>query len=399
MNQSLWQKLKRVKCIDFLHILIFLAAFPVSLVYRRQHKELWLFCDLPEEARDNGYWLYRYVRNTHPEVDAVFAIDQKSPDYRKVFKLGKTVQFGSYWHWVLYLSAKHVISSQKASGPNASVCYVLERFGIFRGNKIFLQHGIIKDNISFLYYKYTNIRLFTCSTKRELDYVRENYGYPKENVQLLGLCRFDELLRPEEVQKIVLIMPTWRKWLSHPTEGMQTKDLETAFLESEYYKHWKSFVMNSEFQKELEENNWTAVFYLHREAQKYSKFFEAPHSRIRIATFPEDDVQQLLKHAGVLITDYSSVAMDFAILDRPLYYYQFDYQEFRKRHLEEGYFDYEEDGFGPVCKTEKELLQCVFAEICGGHIVDSKYQMRRDLFFTLKDQNNCKRTYEAIRAL
>lgn len=399
MNQSLWQKLKRVKFFDLLHIFLFLAAIPASFFYRRHHKDLWLFCDLAGEARDNGYWLFQYVRKEHPEVDAVFAIDPNSPDYKNVQMKGRTVQFGSYMHWVLYLSAQHVISSQKASGPNASVCYILERFRLYRGNKIFLQHGIIKDNISFLYYRYTNIRLFTCSTQRELDYVRKNYGYPKDYVQLLGLCRFDELLKPVPTEKMILIMPTWRKWLSHPTEGTTIDQLEQCFLKSDYYQCWHRLLNHENFLKNLENHGWTVTFYLHREAQKYSKFFKVNHPAITIGTFPDSEVQSLLKKAKVLITDYSSVAMDFALLDKPLFYYQFDYDEFRKRHLEEGYFDYVQDGFGPVRKNDYELLEDILAILNETYTENPQYQLRRDAFFTLKDRNNCKRTYEAIKRI
>ena len=91
--------------------------------------------------------------------------------------------------------------------------------------------------------------------------------------------------------------------------------------------------------------------------------------------------------------------MDFALLDKPLCYYQFDYQEFRKRHLEEGYFEYETDGFGPVCKTETDVFRYIEDEISGSNAESRKYQLRREKFFTLKDQNNCMRTYEAIQAL
>lgn len=397
MNQSLWQKLKRVKLIDLLHIFLFFTAIPTSILYKMRHKNMWLFCDLAGEARDNGYWLFQYVRKEHPEVDAIFAINRNSPDYEKVKQLGRTVQFGSYKHWVLYLSAANIISSQKASGPNASVCYVLERFRLCKGNKIFLQHGIIKDNISFLYYRYTNIRLFTCSTKRELDYVRENYGYPRENVQLLGLCRFDELLKPTQTENMIVIMPTWRKWLSHPTEGTHANHLEDIFLSSSYYKCWKDLLNNPELLHLLEEKNWTVVFYLHREAQKYSSFFQSTNERIKIGTFPDTEVQSLLKQAKILITDYSSVAMDFALLDKPLFYYQFDYDEFRSRHLEEGYFDYEHDGFGPVCINEKELLELLSLRMAPNYIDDLSYQTRRNDFFTLKDRDNCRRTFEAIK--
>ena len=396
MNQSLWQKLKRVKLLDLCHIALFLIAIPIALIYRMRHRNIWLFCDLPGEARDNGYWLFRYVREKHPELDAIFAINSTSPDYMKVAVFGKTVPFGSYRHWILYLSAKHVISSQKASGPNASVCYVLERFRLFRGNKIFLQHGIIKDNISFLYYKYTNIRLFTCSTEAEFQYVKEHYGYPNGHVQLLGLCRFDELLKPSCTENTLLIIPTWRKWLSHPTEGTHKQDLENGFLNSSFYQNWNGLLNSDTFSQMLEYHNWNAVFYLHREMQKYSKHLQSSSSRIRIGTFPEFEVQSLLKQSKLLVTDYSSVAMDFALLNKPLCYYQFDYEDFRKRHLEEGYFNYIDDGFGPVCKNEQELLNTISKYISETFSEDSIYQYRRDMFFTLRDCNNCKRTYEAI---
>ena len=395
MNQNIWQKLKRVKLFDLLHICICILAIPCAVVYKLFHQNLWLFCDSAGEARDNAYWLFKYVREEHPKIDAVFALNRQSPDCEKVKKYGRIVQFGSFWHWVLYLSSMHVISSQKASGPNAAVCYVLERFGLFRGNKIFLQHGIIKDNISFLYYQYTKIRLFTCSTQRELDYVRENYGYPKEYVQLLGLCRFDELLRYEETEKTILIMPTWRKWLSHPTEGTSFSQLEKIFIQSEYYKRWSGLLSNPEFLQLIERHDFNVVFYLHREAQKYSKYFSSTNERIRIGTFPKDDVQVLLKKSAVLVTDYSSVAMDFALLDKPLFYYQFDYEIFRTGHLGEGYYDYQREGFGPVCQSESELLDALKVEL-ENKSDKREYEVRRKNFFTLKDRNNSKRTYEAI---
>lgn len=397
MNQTIWQKLKRVKLSDLWHIFLCIFACPCAVLYKLFNNELWLFCDTEGEARDNAYWLFKYVKENYPDINVVFAIDKESADYDKVNKIGKVIQYGSFKHWIFYLSALHVISSHKASGPNAAICYVLERFRLFKGNKIFLQHGIIKDDISFLYYKYTNIRLFTCSTQRELEYVRENYGYPENDVQLLGLCRFDELLKEEEPEKMILIMPTWRKWLSHPTEGTSYKKLDEKFVASDYYKYWGGLLSNLKFLEILDHHDMNVVFYLHREAQKYSKFFECNNSRIRVGTFPEDDVQRLLKKAQILITDYSSVAMDFAILNRPLLYFQFDYSAFRDGHLGEGYFDYELDGFGPVCYDEEQLLNWLVTYIAGNQ--DRIYQKRRDEFFTLRDQDNCKRTYDAIKRI
>lgn len=399
MNQSFLQKLKRVSVLDLIHIFLFLIAYPLSLYLKKKHKDIWLFSDCPAEARDNAYWLFRYVSLQKIKPEIFFALKKNSPDYDEVHKYGEIIDHGSLKHWVYYLAAKNVISSQKASGPNAAVCYLLDRWQLINGRKIFLQHGIIKDKISFLYYKYTHIRLFTCSTQREYEYVSNTYGYPKGYVRLLGLCRFDNLFPKEQVGDIILIMPTWRKWLSHPTDGISSENLETLFLQSTFFERWMKLLNSPKLLEILNVYHKKVIFYLHREAQKYTNHFTVSDPKIVIAAFPEYHVQQLLKEASLLITDYSSVAMDFAYMDKPLIYYQFDQEEFRTRHLEEGYFDYVEDGFGPVL-TEADEVLCQTEEICRNNWTDdTKYADRRRDFFTLRDHQNCRRTYEAIRDL
>ena len=397
MNQSLWQKLKRVRILDLLSIVLLFIAWPLSVFYRKAHPNLWLFCDCPNEARDNAFWFFQYVRENYPNQEAVFALSEHSADMPKVHLLGATVPFGSLKHWILYLSAHNIISSQKASGPNAAVCYVLEQYRLIKGNKIFLQHGIIKDNISFLYYKYTNIRLFTCSTQKELDYVRSHYGYPAKNVQLLGLCRFDRLHCLPTPRRQILIMPTWRKWLSHPTN--MGNDLTGLLIKSDFYHYWMELLNSKAFYHILKEYDMTAIFYLHREMQKYKTLFSTTDAHIKIAFFPEDNVQTLLQESALLITDYSSVAMDFAYMDKPLFYYQFDYENFRKFHLQEGYFDYRKDGFGPVCQTLDSLLTAISISCQTDFGESDCYSDRRKSFFTIRDSNNCLRTWNAISEL
>lgn len=399
MNQKLLQKLKRISPKDFFHIFLFIAAVPVSCFYKIFYPNLWIFCDCADEARDNAYWLFKYISHMDPNQEMVFALNPMSTDYPKVLQYGKVVPFGSFRHWIYYLCAKNVISSQKAAGPNAAICYILDRFRFTRGNHIFLQHGIIKDDISYLHYKYTNIRLFACSTQRELEYVRKVYGYPPDYIQLLGLCRFDQLIASKEVPGELLIMPTWRKWLSHPTEGIAKHNLEQNFLLSDYYLKWMNLLNCPTFIHLIEHFNIHVIFYLHREAQKFSKFFSSSCPQIEIGTFPKHDVQTLLKNAQLLITDYSSVAMDFAFMGKPLFYYQFDYSEYRKRHLAEGYFDYTADGFGPVCISEQQLLGALSNYLNTDLTEDTVYKERRDLFFSLKDNQNCERTFRAIQRL
>ena len=149
MEQTFLEKLKRVKPGDLLHIIKFILAFPIAMVYRLFRRDLWLLCDTENECRDNGFWLYKYLRENTSE-DAVYAINRKSPDYARVKDMGPVIQYGSFRHWIYYLAASKNISSQKMGKPNAAICYVLEVYGILRNKRAFLQHGIITADLSFL---------------------------------------------------------------------------------------------------------------------------------------------------------------------------------------------------------------------------------------------------------
>ena len=45
MEQTFLEKLKRVKPGDLLHIIKFILAFPIAMVYRLFRRDLWLLCD------------------------------------------------------------------------------------------------------------------------------------------------------------------------------------------------------------------------------------------------------------------------------------------------------------------------------------------------------------------
>ncbi len=156
MEQSLWQKIQRLTLKDLLHIFYFIMAFPVSLLYKKFRKSLWLICDNEKRSQDNGYWLFRYILDKHPEQDVLYAINKKSPDYKRVSASKRVVQYGSFMHWVYYLSAEKNISSQKGGKPNAAVCYLLEVYGVLKNTRVFLQHGIIKMICPFYIIKIKN---------------------------------------------------------------------------------------------------------------------------------------------------------------------------------------------------------------------------------------------------
>ncbi|MDJ0384668.1 bifunctional glycosyltransferase family 2 protein/CDP-glycerol:glycerophosphate glycerophosphotransferase [Streptomyces sp. G-G2] len=89
------------------------------------------------------------------------------------------------------------------------------------------------------------------------------------------------------------------------------------------------------------------------------------------------DITPLLELADGLITDYSSVMFDYAVLDRPMVFFAYDYEKY-STDIRGTYFDLKEKAPGPVVATADELLQALgaFEE------ADAKYAEARSRFLT-----------------
>ena len=141
------------------------------------------------------------------------------------------------------------------------------------------------------------------------------------------------------------------------------------------------------------------IFYPHRNMQKYLKEFHPKSDRITIADWRKYDVQGLLKESAFLITDLSSIFMDFGSMRKPMLYFQFDMKKFREGQYQQGYFEYKRDGFGPVCEKLEEVEQELEKAAANQLQNDVEYLRREEAFFPLWDSDNCKRNYEAIKEI
>lgn len=252
---------------------------------------------------------------------------------------------------------------------------------------VFLQHGIIKDDVSNILGPHSKIDLFICGAKPEYEYIKNKFGYKENQVVYTGLSRFDTL-EPIENKKSILIMPTWRSYME--------KYNNKLFLQSEYYKRFQSLINNKYLIEKVEKEGYEVIFYPHYEIQKYLDDFKSTSENIKIASKDQYDVQVLLREAKLLITDFSSVFFDFAYMDKPVIYYQFDREKFTKDHYKKGYFDYDIDGFGDVFFGEDKLVEKINLYIDNNFELEKKYQQRINRFFEIKDKNNSSRIYNEI---
>lgn len=386
------QRIKKVKIKDLLGFFILIFAFPFALVVKIKNRKnpIWLVSELKNTCRDNGYHFFKYVRSNHPNIKCYYAINKKSMDYNKIAEYKNIIQFGSFRHWVYYLASEYNISTHKEGNPNHTVFTVVHLYLHLLNNRVFLQHGITKDNVPMFYYKNTYFKYFICGAKREYQYIKEVFGYPDENVIYTGFARFDNLHNEKVNRKKILLIPTWRRWFELTTS-------ESDFIESEYFQRWNEFINDKELVEFLERENFELIFYPHYQMKKFIKCFDVNSKSIKIIVNDNVDIQQLLNECNLMITDYSSVYMDFAYMRKPVIYYHFDYNRYRNSHLLEGYFDYETDGFGKICNSKKEVVTQIITYCKNEFEIEKEYVTRMNDFFEYSDTKNCERIYEVLK--
>lgn len=379
-------------------MLLCITAFILSKIINK--KDLWLISERFNEARDNGYHLYTYIRRNYKNENVYYLIDKKSKDYSKIRQFKKIISFNSFKHHLYYWKATKLISTHiDGYMPNEKVYRYFHKIIKNNAKIIFLQHGIIKDYLPQLTFENTKLDLFVCGAKPEYEYVTKKFGYPQKQVQYLGLCRYDNL-NNDVLKDQILIMPTFRMQYYIEKNQPLTKEKEKNFLNSQFYKRYYSLLTNKKLIEILDKSKTKVIFYPHYEMHKYLKFFNKGLSEnIIIANSDKYDIQELLRESKLLITDFSSVFFDFAYLEKPIIYFQFDKYEYRNKHYKEGYFSYENHGFGSIKENVDDLVRCIAQYMNNNYKVEDKYIERKNKFFIYRDTKNCERNYNAIKEL
>lgn len=370
-------------------------------IYKKlQKKQVWLLMDRVDKADDNAEHLMKYLMSEDDGAKKYYVISKESPDYERMKQYGKVVAYNSKYHKWLQLIADKVISSHIEDSirvpfqGNARYVRELSNF-----KYVFLQHGIIKDDLSGWLNKYNKkIDLFITSTPAEYESILEgNYKYTDCVVKLTGLPRYDGLRNQENKQ--ILIMPTWRsKEVSEINPQTGVRAYNDRFKLSDYFKAYNQLINNERLLKVCKEYGYKVVFFPHPAIVQQIKDFDK-NEQVIFEDYTQS-YQKMFNESSLLITDYSSVAFDFAYLKKPVMYYQFDRDIFFKGHTySEGYFDYEEMGFGPVYKEEDILIDEIIKQIKANCQIEEKYQDRIETFYKYTDTNNCKRVYEEIKKI
>lgn len=217
-----------------------------------------------------------------------------------------------------------------------------------------------------------------CSSKSVAPFYAEAFGVDIKKILPLGSARIDSLLCKTDAlalrrefdtantecigKELVLYAPTFRDSPEKDSALVEKIDIE-AF--------------NREFPQK--------------------RLLVKLHPQIHSATVPEGatdvtsyDIGKLTLICESVITDYSSVCMDFALLSKPCIFYAFDLDEYENERS--FYFDYESGVPGPVAKDFDSLIEA----IKNPRNSEEKLRSFREFNFDYIDCNNAERIFNAV---
>lgn len=388
---------KKKEILPFGMIALHFLTYPFS-----KHNN-WIVSDRYDVAGDNGEWMFKYIRKNTEKKNVYFGLKKNSKDIDRMSKVGKVINFKTINYYLKYMNSEFVISSHIDS-------YIHKPFGTkeiyvnpFVDRKfVFLQHGIIKENLSsWLSGYYKDMSLFICSAKDEYNsVVNGDYLFDENTVKLTGLARYDNLVNSNKTpENIIALMPTWRSTLvGSIINGTQDRKYNPKFKETEYYKFYNGLINDERVIKCLKDNNYKILFCVHPSFKGQLKDFTVNSDYVEKTVYV--DYPSVFKKSKLLITDYSSVYFDFAYLKKPVIYSLFDIKYVHLIHSihtgKDDYFDYDTMGFGPATYDYEKTVETLIKYIKNDCKMEKKYIDRVDNFFEYFDDKNCERIFKEI---
>ncbi|MBQ2846860.1 MAG: CDP-glycerol glycerophosphotransferase family protein [Clostridia bacterium] len=219
-----------------------------------------------------------------------------------------------------------------------------------------------------------------CSSRNVAPIYAEAFGVVESKILPLGSPRTDSLLREQNVQKLredfdkrhpeckgkklVLYAPTFRDDPETDKNLVKKIDVEA-------------------FKRELG-SEYALLIKLHPQIHSGNSVSGT------VDVTKGHNITDLTLISDMLITDYSSVCMDFALLSKPCIFFAFDLESYEKERS--FYFDYESYVPGPVVRDFSSVIEAI------KNPRNSKDKLRsfRDFNFDYIDCNNTERIFNRI---
>ena len=219
------------------------------------------------------------------------------------------------------------------------------------------------------------------------------YNTPLERITRSGYPRNDIFYRDIPGSEIFTDKETLGKVKAFKGKGIKVVVYAPTFRDMDSRFKYADFVDDSTFDRYLRDHGMVLVVKGHTNTGggNRKKGTGTGNSGNILFYRSDRDGYPLLKEADLLITDYSSIYMDFLHLRKPVVFFVYDYDEYIAGHRE-FQFDYEEMTPGPKARNYDELTGWLTRFLIENN---DRFQKERDALLTLafeyKDGNASER--------
>ena len=185
--------------------------------------------------------------------------------------------------------------------------------------------------LSFKLFNNKNIKFITTSSKISANNLKN--AFITNNIKVTWLARNDiffkwnEYLEFYDIKKILNIYNYNKIIIYTPTFRDNKKNISPFS---------NSFL--SQLNKYLKINNYIFLIKWHPNT---NIILSKKHSNIKDISKIEFDIQELLKYTDLMITDYSSIYIDFLLTYKPIIFYAYDLEKYLKKNRDM-YFNYKD---------------------------------------------------------
>lgn len=355
-------------------------AYFISGFFKRD-KNLWLFGAWEGNLyRDNSRYLFEsLIANPGFRPSRFFWVTNSRAVERRLKDNGYPVLFANDWKtWWLHLRAGVIFVTHgrhdvvKFLTRGATMIYLNHALPIkhmgydIKRDPYCYPPSIWRKLFFMIFDPYWNLELdyaISASTQTK-ELVGSRLRMHEDRIWSVGFPRFRPLetaaresqVRRDNRPRQILYMPTFRDTasFSHFNYGFDLKSIEKA----------------------LESMNAVMLLALHPfdRAPVPEELIENRSGRLRL--FQPADVNELLPDIDVLVTDFSSVMFDYLILDRPIVFTQFDFEDFLSNQRGV-YFEYAAVTPGTKVRNWPELIETLRSILVEGK--DSSAALRREV--------------------
>lgn len=339
--------------------------------------------------------IYEYIQKQRPDIKCIWSVDKGNEKVFKENNIPRVRRFSLKWIWLMS-KARYWVSNARfplwVRKPEKTVYLQtwhgtpLKRLGADIEAVFMPGTDTFTYNRNF-YRESRNWDYMVSPNRFSTNVFSRAFVIDKENIIESGSPRNDFLIRNKNNEqliekikrshgipldkKVVIYAPTWR---------------DDQFFAKSKYKF--STALDLEKLKRELGDEYVVILRMHYLVADDIDLTGFEDFAYNIST---GDITQLYLISDILVTDYSSVYFDYAVLGRPMVFFMYDIEDYRDR-LRGFYLDVDSFVPGPIVKTNEELA----SEIKRANPDNENLKRFLKQFCALEDGEATKRVCEKI---